>query len=156
MRSSALAHMYLILLPHKRSQKLQCYLCACIVLKLIFMVLPINNYNICANACLKHSELLISAQQPFVVRFSYSESWCVQMLLFLIKTRVWIVTENPVRCKYACTRSLPHMPMSNRSHISHEIQKIHSSRRIALCKEKGIMLICAMQRINPSLFCIDR
>ena len=28
------------------------------------------------------------------------------MLLFLIKRRVWIVTDNPVRFKYACAKAL--------------------------------------------------
>ena len=37
--------------------------------------------------------------------------------------RVWIVTENPLRCKYACARALPSMPVSKRRRISREIQK---------------------------------
>ena len=32
------------------------------------------------------------------------------------------MTENPVRCKYACTKALLHMPVSKRC-ISREIQK---------------------------------
>ena len=53
---------------------------ACILLNLNFMALPINNYHICANACLKHSKLLMSARQSFVALFSCSESCCVRTL----------------------------------------------------------------------------
>ena len=44
------------------------------------MAPSINNYHTCADALLKHSKRLMSAQQPFVAIFSCPESWCVLTL----------------------------------------------------------------------------
>ena len=76
------------------------------------MAPPISNYRVCANARLKCSKTLMSAQQPFVALASCSESWCVQTLR--MENKDPIVTENPVRCKYACARALLCMPVSKR------------------------------------------
>ena len=48
--------------------------------KFEFYDTPIDKYHVCANASLKRSKPLMSAQQPFVAIFSCSESWCVQTL----------------------------------------------------------------------------
>ena len=63
------------------------------------------------------------------------------------------MTENPARCEYAYARALLCMPVSKRC-ISCEIQKsVVSHDRIFA--DKGVALICAMQRIDLSLFHVD-
>ena len=94
-------------------------LCACIVLNLNFMAPPINNYHICANACLKSGKSLMSAQQPFVVFFVVLRVDVFERCTW----RVWIMRENPVRCKCACARASLRMPISKRRRISRKIQK---------------------------------
>ena len=66
------------------------------------------------------------------------------------------MTEIPVRCMYACARALLCMPVPKRKHIKRKNTKIRSSHRIAFFEEKGIMLICAMQRIDQFPFHVDR
>ena len=55
-----------------------------------------NDYRVCENACLKRSKPLISDQQPFVVLFSCSKSWCVHAAIEKKGSTLRIVTENPV------------------------------------------------------------
>ena len=94
-------------------------LCACIVLNLNFMALPINNYNIRMHKCIfEASKSLMSARQPFVAGGFVLRVGVFECCIW----RVWIVTEDTVRCKYAYARTLLHMPVSKRC-ISREIQK---------------------------------
>ena len=51
---------------------------------------------------------------------------------------VWIVTENPVRSKYACSRALLRMPVSKKKADSHEIKKSIALAGLLFCREKSI------------------
>ena len=80
----------------------------------------------CANACLKHSKLLMSADNHLLR--------CLAVLRVGVFERCAHMgsmnrDRQPLRCKYACARALLRMPISKRRRINREIQS--GFRRVA-------------------------
>ena len=81
------------------------------------------------NACLKRSKPLILLDNHLLRFLAVLRVGVLERCVW----RVWIVTRNPVRCKYACATALLRMPASRRR-ISREIQN-SIALAASLCRE---------------------
>ena len=66
------------------------------------------------------------------------------------------MTENPVRCKYACARALLRMPISKGRRISHGLQKSIAFAGLLFLWKKGITLCYVENRSGPFFASISK